>query len=139
MASRFHKVGDILAGNIGDCYDISFFISCYNEAEFIAATLDTVRSALLGTGLTYDIVIIDEPTRGIDIGTKQQIYDFIQKLAASGKSVIVISSEMAEIIGLSHRVVVMRSGRITGVLQAKEINEDQIVRHAMGLEGRAAA
>lgn len=86
-----------------------------------------------------DIVIIDEPTRGIDIGTKQQIYDFIQKLAASGKSVIVISSEMAEIIGLSHRVVVMRSGRITGVLQAKEINEDQIVRHAMGLEGRAAA
>lgn len=86
-----------------------------------------------------DIVIIDEPTRGIDIGTKQQIYEFIQKLAASGKSVIVISSEMAEIIGLSHRVVVMRSGRVTGVLQADEINEDQIVRHAMGLEGRAAA
>lgn len=86
-----------------------------------------------------DIVIIDEPTRGIDIGTKQQIYEFISKLAASGKSVIVISSEMAEIIGLSHRVVVMRSGRITGVLQADEINEDQIVRHAMGLEGRAAA
>lgn len=63
MASRFHKVGDILAGNIGDCYDISFFISCYNEAEFIAATLDTVRSALLGTGLTYDIVIIDDGSK----------------------------------------------------------------------------
>ena len=86
-----------------------------------------------------DIVIIDEPTRGIDIGTKQQIYEFIQKLAATGKSVIVISSEMAEIIGLAHRVVVMRSGRVTGVLQANEINEDAIVRHAMGLEGKAAA
>ena len=86
-----------------------------------------------------DIVIIDEPTRGIDIGTKQQIYEFIHKLAASGKSVIVISSEMAEIIGLSHRVVVMRSGRITGILQGDDINEDQIVRYAMGLEGRAAA
>ena len=86
-----------------------------------------------------DIVIIDEPTRGIDIGTKQQIYGFIQRLAAAGKSVIVVSSEMAEIIGLSHRVVVMRAGRVTGVLEGEDINEDTIVRHAMGLEGREAA
>ena len=86
-----------------------------------------------------DIVIIDEPTRGIDIGTKQQIYNFIQKLAASGKSIIMISSEMAEVIGLSHRVVVMRSGRVTGVLSGDDINEDLIVRHAMGLEGKVAA
>jgi len=86
-----------------------------------------------------DIVIIDEPTRGIDIGTKQQIYEFIQKLAASGKSIIMISSEMSEIIGLSHRVVVMRSGRVTGILSGDEINEDLIVRHAMGLEGKVAA
>jgi len=86
-----------------------------------------------------EIVIIDEPTRGIDIGTKQQIYNFIQNLAASGKSIIMISSEMAEVIGLSHRVVVMRSGRVTGVLSGDEINEDLIVRHAMGLEGKVAA
>lgn len=86
-----------------------------------------------------DIVIIDEPTRGIDIGTKQQIYNFIQKLAASGKSIIMISSEMAEVIGLSHRVVVMRSGRVTGILSGDQINEDLIVRHAMGLEGKVAA
>ena len=86
-----------------------------------------------------EIVIIDEPTRGIDIGTKQQIYNFIQNLAASGKSIIMISSEMAEVIGLSHRVVVMRSGRVTGVLTGDDINEDLIVRHAMGLEGKVAA
>ena len=86
-----------------------------------------------------DIVIIDEPTRGIDIGTKQQIYGFIHRLAASGRSVIVVSSEMAEIIGLSHRVVVMRAGRVAGVLEGGDINEDTIVRHAMGLEGREAA
>lgn len=86
-----------------------------------------------------DIVIIDEPTRGIDIGTKQQIYGFIHRLAAAGKSVIVVSSEMAEIIGLSHRVVVMRAGRVAGVLEGEDINEDTIVRHAMGLEGREAA
>ena len=82
-----------------------------------------------------DIIIIDEPTRGIDIGTKQQIYEFIAELAKTGKSVIVISSEMAEIIGLSDRVVVMRTGGVSGVLEGEDINEDTIVRYAMGLEG----
>jgi ribose transport system ATP-binding protein len=81
-----------------------------------------------------EIVIIDEPTRGIDIGTKQQIYGFIERLAAKGKSVIVISSEMGEVIGLSHRVIVMRAGRIMGELSGDAIGEDGIVRHAMGLE-----
>jgi ribose transport system ATP-binding protein len=86
-----------------------------------------------------DIVIIDEPTRGIDIGTKQQIYGFIDRLARSGKSVIMISSEMQEVIGLSHRVMVMKAGRIVGELTGADINEDTIVRHAMGIEGSAAA
>jgi ribose transport system ATP-binding protein len=85
------------------------------------------------------IVIIDEPTRGIDIGTKQQIYEFIAALAAAGKSVILISSEMAEVIGLCDRVMVMKSGRVVGELSGAEIGEEAIVRHAMGLEGAIAA
>jgi ribose transport system ATP-binding protein len=84
-----------------------------------------------------DVVIIDEPTRGIDIGTKQQIYGFINRLAAAGKSVIVISSEMAEVIGLSHRVVVMHAGRIFGELEGEAIGEEAIVRLAMGIEGKS--
>lgn len=79
------------------------------------------------------IVIIDEPTRGIDIGTKQQIYDFIAALAASGKSVIVVSSELPEVIGLSHRVVIMGRGHIAGELTGRDITEDAILRRAMGL------
>ncbi len=79
------------------------------------------------------IVIIDEPTRGIDIGTKQQIYEFIRDLAKSSKSVIVISSEMQEIIGLADRVIVMRAGRIAGALSGHDIAEEPIVRLAMGL------
>ena len=79
------------------------------------------------------IVIIDEPTRGIDIGTKQQIYEFIRGLANSGKSVIVISSEMQEIIGLTDRVIVMRAGRIAGMLSGHDIAEEPIVRLAMGM------
>jgi ribose transport system ATP-binding protein len=84
-----------------------------------------------------EIVIVDEPTRGIDIGTKQQVYGFVRDLAAAGKSVIVISSEMAEIIGLCHRVMVMHRGRLTGELEGEAIREDRIVRHATGLEGLA--
>ncbi len=86
-----------------------------------------------------EIVIIDEPTRGIDIGTKQQIYAFIHALVADGKSVIVISSEMQEVIGLADRVLVMRQGRVAGELIGEEIGEDRIVRLAMGLDGMRGA
>jgi ribose transport system ATP-binding protein len=79
------------------------------------------------------IVIIDEPTRGIDIGTKQQIYDFIAVLAAKGKSVIVVSSELPEVIGLANRVMVMGRGHIAGELAGAEITEDAIMRRAMGV------
>jgi ribose transport system ATP-binding protein len=85
------------------------------------------------------VVIIDEPTRGIDIGTKAQIYDFIHRLAAEGRGVIVVSSEMPEVIGLSSRVAVMRRGRIAGELEGADITESAIVRLAMGLEGMETA
>lgn len=80
-----------------------------------------------------NIIIIDEPTRGIDIGTKQQIYEFIHALSAQGKSIIVISSEMQEVIGLADRVLVMRTGRIAGEVSGADMTEDKIVRLAMGL------
>lgn len=83
------------------------------------------------------IVIIDEPTRGIDIGTKQQIYEFIAALAGAGKSVIVVSSELPEVIGLANRVVVMGRGHIAGELSGADITEDAILRRAMGVDEAA--
>jgi len=80
------------------------------------------------------IVVIDEPTRGIDIGAKQQIYRFIAALAAEGRSVIVISSEMTELIGICHRIVVMRAGRIVGEVSGQAMNERDIVVLATGVE-----
>lgn len=80
------------------------------------------------------IVILDEPTRGIDVGTKRQIYFLISELTRQGRSVVVISSELPEVIGLSHRVVVMRSGRITGALEGDDITEHEIVQYATGLK-----
>ncbi|OJY28205.1 MAG: ABC transporter ATP-binding protein [Rhodobacterales bacterium 65-51] len=85
------------------------------------------------------IVIIDEPTRGIDIGTKSQIYHFIDRLARDGLSVIVISSDMPEILGLSDRVLVMRQGRVAGELQGDAITETAVVRLVMGTTEEATA
>lgn len=79
------------------------------------------------------IIIIDEPTRGIDVGTKRQIYAFIRQLAAEGRSIIVISSELTEVMGLSDRVLVMRNGQLAGEVTGEDIKEDSIVRLAMGV------
>ncbi|MGN6468482.1 MAG: sugar ABC transporter ATP-binding protein [Rhizobiaceae bacterium] len=86
-----------------------------------------------------DIVIIDEPTRGIDIGTKEQIYKFIAALAEEGKSVIVISSEMPELIGICDRIVVMRAGRIVGEVTGERMTEHEIVVLATGATSEEAA
>ena len=93
------------------------------------------QKLLLAKTLLSDpqVILIDEPTRGIDIGTKQQIYTLISELAAAGHAIIVISSEMPELIGLASRVLVMHAGRIVGVLEGDEVNEGAIVRLAMGL------
>ncbi len=77
------------------------------------------------------ILLFDEPTRGIDIGAKAEIYGLIEQLAAAGKSVIVVSSELPEILRLADRVLVMRQGRIAAELQRDELSEQAIVAHAV--------
>lgn len=83
--------------------------------------------------LDPSIVIIDEPTRGIDIGTKEQIYKFIARLAQEGRSIIVISSEMPELIGICDRILVMRSGEIVGEVTGERMTENHIVVLATGV------
>lgn len=77
-----------------------------------------------------DIFIFDEPTRGIDVGAKSEMYELIEDLAAQGKSVIVISSELSEIQRLSDRVVVMCEGRITGELDIADATQEEIMKYA---------
>ena len=80
-----------------------------------------------------EIIIFDEPTRGIDIGAKTEIYKLIDHLACAGKSIIIISSEMPELIGLSNRILVMHEGRITGELTGEQINQENIMTLASGI------
>lgn len=77
-----------------------------------------------------DILIFDEPTRGIDVGAKGEIYELLDQLAAEGKSIIMISSELPEILRMSHRIIVMCEGRITGELTSKEATQEKIMNYA---------
>ena len=77
-----------------------------------------------------DILIFDEPTRGIDVGAKQEIYSLLNKLTQQGKSIIMISSELPEILRMSHRVVVMCEGRITGELNYDKATQESIMQYA---------
>ncbi len=74
-----------------------------------------------------DILIFDEPTRGIDVGAKQEIYSLLNDLAAEGKSIIMISSELPEILRMSYRVLVMCEGKVTGILDYSEATQESIM------------
>ena len=77
-----------------------------------------------------DILILDEPTRGIDVGAKYEIYKLIVELAEKGKSIIMISSEMPELLGMTDRIVVMCEGKISGILESRTATEESVMRLA---------
>ena len=100
-----------------------------------------MQKVLIGRWLANnpDVLILDEPTRGIDVGAKYEIYCIIEELARAGKSIIMISSEMSEIIGMSDRVMVMCDGRITGFIDGKEANQENIMTLATQFETQPSA
>ena len=77
-----------------------------------------------------DVLIFDEPTRGIDVGAKNEIYKLLDQLAAQGKAIVMISSELPEVIRVSNRVLVMCEGRITGEVSGSDINQEKIMEYA---------
>jgi ribose transport system ATP-binding protein len=77
-----------------------------------------------------DILIFDEPTRGIDVGAKEEIYRLLNDLVQQGKSIIMISSELPEVLRMSHRILVMSEGRITGELTADEATQESVMHYA---------
>jgi len=78
-----------------------------------------------------DVLILDEPTRGIDVGAKFEIYQLIDKLAREGKAILLISSELPELLGLSHRIIVLSKGAIRAELPSKEATQHTIMKYAM--------
>lgn len=109
-----------------------------------AASLDTTVGSLSGgnqqkvviakwLATQPKVIILDEPTKGIDIGSKAAVHEFMAELAAQGLAVIMVSSEIPEILGMSDRVIVMREGRIAAELEGTALTPETLVRHAAGI------
>ena len=75
-----------------------------------------------------NVFMMDEPTRGIDVGAKYEIYELIIKMAKQGKTIIVVSSEMPEILGITNRIGVMSNGRLAGIVNTKDTNQEELLR-----------
>jgi ABC-type sugar transport system ATPase subunit len=83
--------------------------------------------------VNLQLIIFDEPTRGIDVGAKAEIHRFMRELANKGAGILMISSELPEILGMSDRIVVMCEGEITGVFEGEDLNEERIMHAATGV------
>lgn len=88
------------------------------------------QKVILGRWMAADseLIIFDEPTRGIDVGAKYEIYELIINMAKQGKTIIVVSSEMPEILGITNRIGVMSNGRLAGIVNTKETNQEELLR-----------
>jgi rhamnose transport system ATP-binding protein len=79
-----------------------------------------------------DVLVVDEPTRGIDVASKVEIYEEMNKLTARGAGILMVSSELPELLGMSDRILVMREGRIVAELDAVGATQEQVLRAALG-------
>ena len=86
-----------------------------------------------------DVLIVDEPTRGIDVGAKSEIHALLSELAGQGKAIIVVSSEMPEVMGVADRMVVMHEGHVSGILDRSEFSQELIMKYATSHEAEAKA
>ena len=131
---------------------VHFFFNHKKEKQFVQDILGTIRTKYASMEDTVDslsggnqqkvafakwiaadckCLILDEPTRGVDVGAKTEIYKIINDFAAQGLAVIMISSEMPEIIGMCDRVIIMSRGRVTGELSREELSENNLIKFAM--------
>jgi rhamnose transport system ATP-binding protein len=109
---KFHRLGDPAA-----------FLSGGNQQKVVLAKWLATEPKLL---------ILDEPTRGIDVGTKAEVHRLMSELAGRGMAVLMISSELPEVLGMADRVLVMHEGRLTAELSREEADEERVIRAATG-------
>jgi D-xylose transport system ATP-binding protein len=95
------------------------------------------QKVVLGKALMTgpQVVMLDEPTRGIDVGAKLEIYEIINRLTEEGKAVLLVSSELPELIGMSDRIVMLHEGRIGGEFAHAEATQERLMEAAMGSSG----
>ncbi|MFC4321443.1 sugar ABC transporter ATP-binding protein [Litchfieldia salsa] len=119
IAKKLAEKVNVKANSI---FDLVSSLSGGNQQKVAVAKLLTAD---------LDVIILDEPTKGVDVGAKSAIYEIINDLATQGYGVIMVSSEMPEILGMSDRIIVMREGRITRILDKEEATQEKILEAAM--------
>jgi len=80
------------------------------------------------------VLVMDEPTRGVDVGARQELYRIIKELAAEGVAIVIVSSDLPEILTICERVIVMHEGKITGELKSSELTEDKVMYYATNIQ-----
>ena len=116
------ELAEKLEVRAGSVFDLASTLSGGNQQKIIVAKL------LAGT---MKVIILDEPTKGVDVGAKTAIFNIMTDLAGTGYGIIMVSSEMPEVLGMSDRIVVMRDGRVAAVLDTASTSQEQILRAAM--------
>lgn len=137
IIKKFHvnrKVEQDLVDKYGNKMKLKMTTS---NQEVRALSGGNQQKVLIARWLTVSkkVIILDEPTRGIDVGSKADIYKILDELAGQGYGIILVSSELQEIIGMCDRVYVMRDSKITGCLEKEEIDQVSIMNYAMGVNG----
>jgi D-xylose transport system ATP-binding protein len=84
------------------------------------------------------VVLLDEPTRGIDVGAKLEVYELVNRLTAEGKAVVLVSSELPELMGMSDRILMMHDGRVGGLFTKAEATPERLLAAAMGRQSSPA-
>ena len=123
MLDNFNNYAELVKLNIRNPEHFTVNLSGGNQQKVIVAKWLSTKA---------DILIFDEPTKGVDVGAKAEIYKLMEDFVAEGKSIIMVSSELPEVIGMSDRIIVMREGRINGLIDKKEdFTEVKILSYAM--------
>jgi D-xylose transport system ATP-binding protein len=112
------------------------------DQETVVGTLSggNQQKVVLGKALMTEprVIFLDEPTRGIDVGAKIEVYELINQLTAAGKAVVLVSSELPELMGMSDRIVMLHEGRVGGAFTRAEATPERLLRAAMGQDIAAA-
>lgn len=144
------QVGDLTAGPfVSDGAEISIYDQYRDRLQIKSPSWRTTVGNLSGgnqqkivigkwLSMRPEVLIVDEPTRGIDVGSKSEIHNLLRELAKQGYAVIVISSEMPEVLHVSDRIVAMYHGRVMREFTAEEVTEDSLIQAISGIEGSAA-
>ena len=121
---------------IDDEPSIHNVVTAYLKAEGyeFQSAMDGPAGLAAARSFKPDIIILDEPTRGIDVGAKRDIYILMGELAKAGKAILMISSEIPELMGVTDRIIVLAAGRLTGEIRRGEYTQEDIMRYASKFE-----